>query len=130
MERHELLFGISTDRQHLLLHQLGLDFPISVIESLWLLLLTDLGAIGFAVFVAGFACLLVWCWRHSNGAGRMMLVGVLLVASTSSSLGRKSNVLTILVPAVLVCVPLAEPRPRRVAAPAASPRPALRALPA
>ena len=43
MDWHGLLFGISTDRQHAILYQLGLQFPISVIESLWLILLVDLG---------------------------------------------------------------------------------------
>ncbi len=112
MDWHGLLFGISTDRQHAILYQLGLQFPISVIESLWLLLLTDLGALGFPTFVAGILCLVGWCWRRAGVPGRLMLLGVLAVASTSSSLGRKSNVLTVLVPAVLVSAPLGLPRQR------------------
>ena len=124
MDWHGLLFGITTDRQHAILYQLGLQFPISVIESLWLLLLTDLGALGFPLFVAGVLCLVVWCWRRAGLPGRLMLLGVLVVASTSSSLGRKSNVLTVLVPAVLVSAPhgLARERPARDAAAIAAPR--------
>ena len=122
MDWHGLLFGISTDRQHAILYQLGLQFPISVIESLWLILLVDLGALGFPLALAGIACLVAWCWRRTNVAGRLMLLGVLAVASTSSSLGRKSNVLTVLVPAVLVCAPLGQPRERRVRTAFAVPR--------
>ena len=90
----------------------------------WERLATDLGALGFPLFVAGVLCLVVWCWRRAGLPGRLMLLGVLVVASTSSSLGRKSNVLTVLVPAVLVSAPhgLARERPARDAAAIAAPR--------
>ncbi|HTR16908.1 MAG TPA: VpsF family polysaccharide biosynthesis protein [Acetobacteraceae bacterium] len=128
MTREEFLFGVTRMRREVLLHQLGLTYPIGVIENFWLLLLTDLGAVGFAVFVAGFLALLLWGWRRATPLGRVMLIGVVLVASGSNSLGRKSNVLTVLVPVLLAGAALAaeERVARGPVAPAAAGRMALK----
>jgi hypothetical protein len=62
----------------------------------------SLGVLGFPFFIAGFLALLVSCWRQSNYHGRMMIVLVMLVASTSNSLGRKSPLLVLMVAALSV----------------------------
>ncbi len=113
MEPRELLFGMTLEAQERATHQLGLAWRIQVIENFWLLLFLYLGAIGFALFAAGFALMLGWTWRRGAANGRLMLLGVLLAASTSNSLGRKANILTVLVPAVMSTAFLAEPRRRR-----------------
>jgi hypothetical protein len=52
------------------------------------------------MFLAAIGALSQWCWRVSGERGRALLVEVLLVASASNSLGRKSTVLVCLVATV------------------------------
>ncbi len=83
-------------------NMLFLTYGVEVIENFWLLMFISLGVLGFPFFVAGFVALLVSCWRQSNYHGRMMIVLVMLVASTSNSLGRKSPLLVLMVAALSV----------------------------
>jgi hypothetical protein len=65
------------------------------------------------MFLAGFSSLLCWCWSRTNLRGRVLLVAIIFVASTSNSLGRKSTLLVGLV-ASISCVSL-EPMSMRPA---------------
>ena len=124
MEPREALFGMTLDAQERATHQLGLAWRIQVIENFWLLLYLYLGAVGFVLFASSFVLMLGWTFRQGSVPGRLMLVGVVLAASTSNSLGRKANILTVLVPAVMASAALAEPKERRLRA--ARPLPGLR----
>ena len=101
MNPMEILFGVSPDRVQDIVFQIGLEFPFQEIENFWLLLFVNLGILGFVLFTAGFTAFLIHLWRRSPLAGRLLLIALLVVASTSNSLGRKSNLLTVGVPAVL-----------------------------
>lgn len=105
----EILFGASRARMDLLVANLGLRQPFVAIENFWLILFLDLGLFGFPLFLGAVAALLTSVWRRASPVARLMLLGVLLTASTSNSLGRKSCVLTVLVAAAMAL-------PRRVPA--------------
>jgi hypothetical protein len=97
----EMLFGTTFDRVRNIVFQIGLELPFNDIENFWLLLLVDLGAIGYVFFLVGFLAFLADLWRQLPTSGRMLLIAMLMVASSSNSLGRKSNFLTIAVPGML-----------------------------
>ncbi len=100
----QILFGTPREDLLHLLNRLRLGTGVEVIENFWLLMFVSLGAAGFPLFVAGFGALLAWCWRRTGPSGRALLVGALVVASSSNSLGRKSTVLVCLV-ATTACIP-------------------------
>ena len=100
----QTLFGTPREDLLRLLNPLRLGTGVEVIENFWLLMFVSLGALAFPLFLAGFGALLAWCWRRTGPGGRALLVGVLVVASSSNSLGRKSTVLVCLV-ATTACIP-------------------------
>ena len=111
LDSWQLMFG--TQRQDLLalMTPLWLGFGVEVIENFWLLMFVAFGAVGFPLFVGSLFSLLAWCWRRSRLRGRLMIVGVMLVASTSNSLGRKSTILVCLV-ATIACAAIEPHRAR------------------
>ncbi len=113
---------LGTPREMLLaqINALRLGSGVEVIENFWLLMFASLGVVGFPMFLAAMGALFAWCWRLGAGRGRPLLVEVLLVASASNSLGRKSTVLVCLV--ATVCAVERERAGRRV-------RPAVSRLP-
>ena len=104
LDRWQLMFGTRRSDLLALLTPLWLGPGVEVIENFWLLMFAGLGAAGFPLFVIGLAGLLTWCWRRSALDGRLLVIAVMLVASTSNSLGRKSSILVCLVKAVS-CLP-------------------------
>jgi len=96
----QLVFGTARKDLIALLDPLWLNYGVEVIENFWLLMFASLGAAGFLIFLAGFSSLLCWCWSRTTLHGRVLLVAVILVASTSNSLGRKSTLLVGLVAAI------------------------------
>ena len=100
----QLLFGVRREDLLSLLTQFWLQSGVEVIENFWLLMLVGLGIVGFPLFVTGFLSLLAWCWHTTCFRGRFLLVSVLMVVSTSNSLGRKSTLLVGLV-AAIACMP-------------------------
>ncbi|MBV9785943.1 MAG: VpsF family polysaccharide biosynthesis protein, partial [Acidisphaera sp.] len=94
----QVLFGMDYAGIGQLVAQLGLRFEITDIENFWLLMFLHVGAVGYGLFLAGFLALLMGQWRRAPLAGRLMLLAVLAVASSSNSLARKSAILTILIP--------------------------------
>lgn len=104
LDTSQLLFGIRREDLFALLTPLHLGSGVEVIENFWLLMFVSLGIAGFPMFAGGLFALLAWCWQRSLLQGRLLLCGVLLVASTSNSLGRKSTILVCLV-ATIVCLP-------------------------
>jgi hypothetical protein len=106
----QLVFGTRREDLLSLLNGLHLSSGVEVLENFWLLMFVSLGFLGFPLFVAGFGALCLWCWRTTGVQARVLLVSVLVVASSSNSLGRKSTVLVCLVGGI---ASLAEaPRPR------------------
>jgi hypothetical protein len=112
LDTGEWLAGASRERVALLVANLGLRFPFVAVENFWLLMFLNLGLLGFPLFVAGLLALLAGAWRRAGWQGRVLLVAVMTVASTSNSLGRKSNILTVLIPAVLAGTGFTEGRRR------------------
>ena len=110
----QIAFG--TPREELLgrLNLLWLNSGVEVIENFWLLMFVALGVVGFPLFFAGLCGLLAWCWRRSELCGPALVLSVIVVASTSNSLGRKSTILVGLV-AVTASLPQRQPRLSAVA---------------
>ena len=100
----QLFFGTRREDLLALLTPLWLQSGVEVIENFWLLMFVSLGAAGFPIFVFGFVALLAWCWQRTGLRGRLLLLSVLAVVSTSNSLGRKSTLLVGLV-AATACLP-------------------------
>ena len=97
LDLRALLFGNPISETPDLVYRLGLRYAFTGIESFWLMALINLGLVGFALYVAGFGCLVTHLWRRAPAVGRVALVSLLAVASTSNSLGRKSCLLAVLV---------------------------------
>ena len=97
----ELLFGANSTRVLQIIYEIGLFVPFNDIENFWLFILTQVGIFGFIIFVPGFLGFVARLWRISAAPSRVILGLVLLIASTSNSLGRKSNLLTLTVGTVL-----------------------------
>jgi hypothetical protein len=83
-----------------LVEPLRLGYGVNAIEDFWLLIFATLGALCFPVFLIGMAALASGLWRAGDTRGRLMVVTLLVVASTSNSLGRKSILLMVLVACV------------------------------
>jgi hypothetical protein len=96
----EAMFGVANTRLPELAYLLGLVFPFEDIENPWLLAYLQLGLFSFVIFVAGLLPMIRHLWRAGAFYGKVIVVGLLLVTSTSNSLGRKSNVLYLIVAAV------------------------------
>ncbi len=101
MNLRDWLFGMNAARLDTVMLQIGLDPPFNDIENFWLLVFVSLGITGFAIWLAGFAVLIRRLWIAPGMFGRIILLSVLLVASGSNSLGRKSNILFLCVAAIL-----------------------------
>lgn len=97
----QIMFGCRRADLIALIEPLRLAYGVDVIENFWLLMFATLGALGFPVFLASLSALLRWLWLRATLDGRVMLVGLMLVASTSNSLGRKSTLLVMLAGCVL-----------------------------
>ncbi|MDD2860897.1 MAG: VpsF family polysaccharide biosynthesis protein [Acidiphilium sp.] len=116
MDFREILLGIEVNRMPQLLSEVGLHPPFTGIENFWLVAFVNLGLIGFSVYLLGFMSLMIDLWRRSPLFGRAMLVVVIMMASTSNSLGAKSNVLFVLTGTLVACSGYAEPRRAPIAA--------------
>jgi hypothetical protein len=126
MNFRELLLGIEVNRLPQLVSEVGLHPPFTGIENYWLVAFVNLGLIGFSVYLLGFLSLLFDLWRRVPLFGRVMLVLIIVVASTSNSLGAKSNILFVLAGTLVACSGFAEPRAARVKPPAVVARAASR----
>ncbi len=100
LDPQALLFGNPISETPNLVYRIGLRYAFTGIESFWLMALLNLGLVGFTLYVTGFVSFAAHLWRRAAPAGRLALVSLLLVASTSNSLGRKSNLLLVLVAAI------------------------------
>jgi hypothetical protein len=115
----QLIFGTRREDLLALLTPLWLQSGVEQIENFWLLMFVSLGAVGFSVFITGFLTLLAWCWQRTGLRGRVLLLSVVAVVSTSNSLGRKSTLLVGLVAATACCSERRPSRNRKILAPAA-----------
>lgn len=99
IDAQQMAFGVSRHDLMALLEPMRLSHGVPVIENFWLLMFLNLGLSAFPLFVAGFACLLVWCVRQADGRAMPLVLATLATASASNSLGRKSALLLVLVAA-------------------------------
>ncbi len=83
-----------------LIYRIGLETALTDIENFWLLAFVNLGVVGFLPFMAAIFCLIGHLWRVAAPFGRVAVAALLVTASSSNSLGRKSNVLLVLVACV------------------------------
>jgi hypothetical protein len=97
----QIVFGCRRADLIAMIEPLRLAYGVDVIENFWLLMFATLGALGFPVFLLSLVALLQWLWLRGSVDGRVMLVSLMLVASTSNSLGRKSTLLVMLAGCVL-----------------------------
>jgi hypothetical protein len=85
------LFGISHENLDVLKYQIGLGGKETDIENFWILMLLNLGAIGFTVFLIVFAGFLFYLGRYTGSMyGWLLVVSALIIDSGSNSLGSKS----------------------------------------
>jgi polysaccharide biosynthesis protein VpsF len=88
---HDVLFGVPLERLNVLKYQIGLGAETTDIENFWLLMFLNLGIMGFVVFLIALGLFLVHLGRvTAHPLGWMLLIGSIIVDSTSNSLGRKS----------------------------------------
>jgi hypothetical protein len=88
---HDVLFGVPIDRLDILKYQIGLGDATVDIENFWLLMFLNLGAMGFVVFLIALALFFMHLGRMTgHPLGWLLLVGAIVVDSTSNSLGRKT----------------------------------------
>jgi hypothetical protein len=89
---HDVLFGVAPDRLEVMKYQIGLGSATTDIENFWLLMFLNLGGIGFAIYVTALGLFIVHLGRTANNPlGWMLLISMIIIASTSNSLGRKST---------------------------------------
>ena len=97
LDLHAWMFGTPIADFPALIYKIGLTYPLTGIESFWLFALLDLGLIGFAIWGTALFAFLRHLWSQGSPSGRMAMIALLLAASTSNSLGRKCNILFVLV---------------------------------
>lgn len=108
-----LLMGTPLDASMDYSFQLGMvDF-----ENFWLASFIALGIIGSTYFLLGFIPFMIHLWRIAPFFGRVMLVTSVLVASTSSSLARKSSLLVTMTGMILASTAFARGRSEQVRTP-------------
>ena len=92
LDWHDVLFGVNADRLDLLKTQIGLSTTRSQdIENPWLLTFLGLGLLGWPLLLGSLFTLMLHLGRRANtGASWMLVTVVLLICSTSNSLGRKT----------------------------------------
>jgi hypothetical protein len=96
----QIILGTRREDMLALLAPLWLRSGVGVLENFWLLMFVGLGLVGFPIFIVAFCALLSWCWKRTGLRGRVLLASVLIVVSTSNSLGRKSTLLVGLIAAI------------------------------
>jgi hypothetical protein len=117
LDMRDMLFGVSLERTAVLKTQIGLDAATTDIENFWLLMFLNLGIIGFLVYLVAFFSFLFHLGRRvRNPLGWAMVLGAVLIASTSNSLGRKSSDLVFLAVCMLPLIGFAEVARHRVVA--------------
>lgn len=90
------LFGISHADLDVLKYQISLGGKDTDIENCWLLMLLNLGGIGFVAFLVILGAFTVHLGRQSGSMfGWMMIISSLIIDSTSNSLGVRVNDLLI-----------------------------------
>ena len=89
---HDVLFGVNADRLDLLKTQIGLSTTrLQDIENPWLLTFLGLGLLGWPLLLGSLFTLMLHLGRRANtGTSWMLVTVVLLICSTSNSLGRKT----------------------------------------
>jgi hypothetical protein len=86
------LFGISHDDLNVLKYQIGLGGKDTDIENFWILMLLNLGGLGFLVFLVVLGTFLLHMARSTHSMyGWLLVVGALVIDSGSNSLGSKSS---------------------------------------
>jgi hypothetical protein len=101
MDMTQILFGCPRAELLAQIEPLRLAYGVDVLENFWLLMAATLGLLCFPVFVLAVLGLARFLWRRSGTPVHCMIISMLLAASASNSLGRKSTLLVILVACVM-----------------------------
>ena len=94
------LFGSPIAQTPELIYRIGLQSALTDIENFWLMAFINLGIVGFVGFLCALSCLIWHLWGTASAWGRVAITALMIAASTSNSLGRKCNVLFVLVACV------------------------------
>lgn len=114
MNASDLLFGVSQQQIQVITFRLGLLFPMETIENFWLLMLMQMGVVGFIWFVVAIVAAGIHLCRGNQPGARLAFLVFIVVASSNNSLGSKSCELT-LVFIALTCIRSVAGRPGRAA---------------
>lgn len=90
MSIDDIMFGMSPDAIETVIFRLGLNYPIETIESFWLLMLMQFGAVGLVPFIGGGLAGAAYLWNRTDTLGRLALLLFLAVASSNNSLAAKT----------------------------------------
>ena len=101
MSETEIIMGVSGERVVNIAYRLGLMWPISDIENPWVLMLMQLGAVGFAFWLAATGIFVYHLVRGRPLPLQLAVLIYFITASTSNSFGRKDSVYLIMVCAVM-----------------------------
>jgi O-antigen ligase len=92
----DVIFGLSPTEISTIAYRLSLIYPLETIENFWLVMLMQMGVVGFIPFVLGLFQANLYFWRRISGPARIGLVLFFIVASSNNSLTAKVSSLTIL----------------------------------
>jgi hypothetical protein len=93
----QLLFGMSPAEIERAAEEVGIRFPSEAIENFWVLLVLQVGILLLALFAVSLALFCARLARLGGVAVGLGLLGFLIVASTSNSLGAKGAVFVVVV---------------------------------
>lgn len=111
-------FGVPVDRIETLAGLVGIDLRYEAIENFWIVLLAQLGLVGFCIFLLGLLLAVINVWRISRWPARLALIVYFIVASGGNTLAAKTPSLLLLLVALQSAAVVA---PRRDAKPARPP---------
>jgi hypothetical protein len=93
-------FGVPVERIESIAGLVGIDLRYEAIENFWIVLLVQLGLVGFSLFMLGLGCIVVHLWRISRLPARLALVVYFVIASGGNTLASKTPSLVLLLVAL------------------------------
>ena len=125
----DVLFGMPYDRIEALKANIGLAAVGSDIENPWLLMFLNLGIVAYPFLVAAIFLLLLHLARQANNSVSWLLItAILLIVSTSNSLGRRTPDLIFLSAFAVAMRTVRSEEDQPIEAPAAARQPAAHGL--
>lgn len=115
-------FGVPVNRIETIAGLVGIDLRYEAIENFWIVLLAQLGLVGFSIFLLGLTLAVVHVWRISRLPARLALVVYFIVASGGNTLASKTPSFTLLLVALHSAAVVAPRRDDARTAAAAAPQ--------